>query len=72
MARKLATATAWGVSYRTVKKVSQYFPRHQHDRLDLDGKQGRKASNGYIAWMLWGGDQGRRWSKRIVDQVEER
>jgi hypothetical protein len=43
-----------------VKKVSEYFPRHAVDNLH------DKTSNGWIAWQLWGGDAGRKWSEAIV------
>ena len=54
------------VPYGFVKKVSEYFPRHEGDNLDQDGRDGGKVSNGYIAWLLWGGDEGRDWSQGIV------
>jgi hypothetical protein len=48
------------VPFAVVKKISQYFPRHQFDNLHI------KDSNGLIAWQLWGGSAGWSWSKRIV------
>ena len=64
-------STAEMVSFDIVKKVSEYFPRHQGDKLEEDGKNGRKLSNGYIAWMLWGGDEGWKWAKGIVEKERE-
>jgi hypothetical protein len=54
------------LSYEKVKKISQYFPRHANDNLD----QKDPPSNGYIAWMLWGGKEAWNWSKGIVDKKE--
>jgi hypothetical protein len=58
MARLLARGGS--VPFAIVKKVSQYFPRHQFDNLHI------KDSNGWIAWQLWGGSAGWSWSKNIV------
>lgn len=54
-----------------VRHVAQYFPRHAHDNLDQTGEDGGKPSRGYIAWLLWGGDEGRAWSERLVAQLDE-
>lgn len=42
-----------------VLHIAKYFPRHAGDRL----QQKVPPSNGYIAWLLWGGDPGRRWAE---------
>ncbi len=49
-----------------VRKIAQYFPRHSYDNLE------DKTSNGYIAWMLWGGDAGWVWASRVVKQGESK
>jgi len=43
-----------------VLHIAKYFPRHAGDNL----QQKNPPSNGYIAWLLWGGDAGRRWSEK--------
>ncbi len=60
------------LSEEEVRHVSQYFPRHVGDNLDETGKGNDKPSRGYIAWMLWGGDEGRRWSEGVVSKLDER
>lgn len=52
-----------------VRHVAHYFPRHAHDNLDQTGKDGEKPSRGYIAWLLWGGDEGRAWSEGAVAEL---
>jgi HK97 family phage major capsid protein len=50
-----------------------FFSRHEVDKQgegftpDEDGF----PSNGRIAWALWGGDAGFRWSKAIVDRLKK-
>lgn len=56
-------------THTTLKKVlhiAKYFPRHAEDNLE----QRNPPSNGYIAWLLWGGDPGRRWANRVKAKWE--
>lgn len=46
------------------RKVGRYFPRHAGDRLDKKDP----PSNGWIAWLLWGGDAGWRWGEGVMRQ----
>ena len=68
MARKLAKGGA--ISSDDALHVSKYFPRHAGDNLEQDGSDGHQPSNGYIAWLLWGGDAGREWSEGIKGKLE--
>ena len=68
MARQLAKGGK--LSADDALHVSKYFPRHAGDNLDQDGSDGRQPSNGYIAWLLWGGDAGREWSEGIKRKLE--
>ena len=68
MARQLAKGGK--LSDEDALHVSKYFPRHAGDNLDQDGSDGRQPSNGYIAWLLWGGDAGREWSEGIKHKLE--
>lgn len=61
-AEGLAASTP--VSEADITTIASYFARHAVDR---DGKAhvwGDEAdpSAGYIAWLLWGGDEGRDWA----------
>ncbi len=57
-ARMLATREE--IPLKKVLHIAKYFPRHAGDNL----QQKNPPSNGYIAWLLWGGDPGRRWAER--------
>lgn len=69
-ARRLAKAETVPLGF--VARVAQYFPRHAGDRLQDTGRAGRPLSNGYIAWLLWGGNAGRRWSGAVVADARRR
>lgn len=50
------------VSAADVKSMHSYFARHG---VDKDGKGWASKddpSAGYIAWLLWGGDEGKTWA----------
>jgi hypothetical protein len=52
------------VSAADVKAMHSYFARHAVDK-DTHTHQWDSAddpSAGYIAWLLWGGDAGKRWA----------
>ena len=56
---------------RTVQRMSNYFSRHQKDRRPGWGNPGN-PSNGYIAWLLWGGDAGRAWAGKILREMKKK
>jgi hypothetical protein len=62
------------LSYDTVVRMRSYFARHEVDKQGEGYRQGEPGypSAGRIAWALWGGDAGRAWANRIVEQEEAR
>ncbi len=55
-----------------VKSMHSYFARH---KVDKDGKTHEWGSDtdpsaGYIAWLLWGGDEGKEWADRHAGKLE--
>lgn len=58
------------LTVETVKRMVAYFTRHEIDLQAPAAKRGNPGypSAGYIAWMLWGGDAGRTWARKIVRQ----
>jgi hypothetical protein len=51
---------------RSVDRMKAYFTRHQSDKQGEHFGDNRKPSRGYLAWLVWGGDSGFAWSKRMV------
>lgn len=60
------------LSPETVKRMKAFFSRHQKNR-DIDPKYKNEPwkDRGWVAWLLWGGDPGYSWSKKIVQQMED-
>jgi hypothetical protein len=60
------------VSVETLRRMVAYFDRHE---IDLDAPAARRGAPGYpsagrIAWLLWGGDSGRAWARRVLRAYE--
>lgn len=60
------------LSISTVRRMSNYFSRHEVDKEAEGFRPGEDGypSNGRIAWALWGGDAGRSWANRILEQED--
>lgn len=58
------------LSIETIKRMNAYFTRHEIDLEAPAAKRGNPGypSAGYIAWLLWGGDAGRTWARKIMRQ----
>jgi len=50
----------------TVKRMHSFFSRHEGNQ------SGGEDDAGYIAWLLWGGNAGKRWSKSIVSKADKK
>lgn len=49
----------------TINRMLSYFARHEVDKEAENFGNDENPSPGYIAWLLWGGDPGYAWVKRI-------
>ena len=57
-----------------VKSMHSYFARHA---VDKDGKahtwgSDEDPSAGYVAWLLWGGEEGKAWADRHAAKLSDR
>lgn len=60
---------------RKVRHIAKYFPRHEVDlRTPANSDPGATGypGAGLIAWKLWGGDEGQRWSTKLVEAMNRR
>lgn len=56
------------LSVDTLKRMRSYFQRHE---VDKRGRGWGVSSKGFQAWLLWGGDPGRAFANRILDELGE-
>ncbi|KRD96263.1 hypothetical protein ASE63_11225 [Bosea sp. Root381] len=73
---QIGVARARDLSHRrrlsedTIRRMASYFARHAVDR-SAEGFGDKDApSAGWIAWLLWGGDEGRAWCERKKAELE--
>ena len=58
------------VSEEDIKSIYSYFARHAVDeRPGWDDESDPSA--GYIAWLLWGGDEGRAWISKLHERLAQ-
>jgi hypothetical protein len=59
------------VSDRDIKSMYSYFARHTVDKRARAWADPDKPSTGYIAWMLWGGDEAEAWISTLRAQLRD-
>jgi hypothetical protein len=73
VARARDLANGRRVSISTIKRMVNYFVRHQKD-MTVPKNRDRSAPGypgaGRIAWLLWGGDSGQQWANTINERYE--
>jgi hypothetical protein len=58
------------LSEDTIRRMASYFARHAVDRSAKGFGDDDDPSAGWIAWLLWGGDEGRDWCERKKAELE--
>ena len=60
------------LSLNTVQRMASYFARHEVDKQGQGFSPGEDGypSAGRIAWALWGGDAGRSWANKILEEED--
>lgn len=59
------------VSPDVIRQMAAFFARHKKNKdVPADKKGEPWNAKGYVAWLLWGGDLGRRWAEKVRDQMD--
>ena len=53
----------------TIRRMVSYFARHEVDKRGRNFFNDENPSAGRIAWLLWGGDEGRAWALDIKQRM---
>lgn len=57
------------LSEAKVRRMPAWFARHEDDWTPGTDDQPGEETPGYVAWLLWGGDAGRKWAERKVAEL---
>ena len=62
------------VSLQTIKRMKAYFDRHAIDSKAVGWFLGEPGfpTKGRIMWEAWGGDDGRKWVLKIIEEEKEK
>ena len=54
-------------------QIASYFARHAVDKQAQSHEWGDtdNPSAGFIAWLLWGGEEGEAWAKKLKDEFDK-
>jgi len=63
-------ASGGGVSLETMKRMRSFFARHDGAR-ERAAREKDETSAANIAWLLWGGDPGRKWVEAELAKIEK-
>lgn len=59
------------ISPDTIKRMFSFFSRHEKNKsIDPKHKDEPWKDRGYVAWLIWGGDPGFTWVKKVKQQME--
>jgi hypothetical protein len=57
------------LSPSTIKRMYSFFKRHEKN-AKIDAGKSAHEDRGYISWLLWGGNPGFSWVRKIIRQME--
>jgi hypothetical protein len=69
VARARSLSNGQALPLDTIRRMVSYFARHE---VDKKGEGWGVDSAGYIAWLLWGGDAGKRWADGISEREKKK
>ncbi|RWE77252.1 hypothetical protein [Mesorhizobium sp.] len=69
VARATELKSRRNLSPSTIRRMVSYFDRHEVDKKGRNYGNEDNPSAGYIAWLLWGGDEGRAWALEMKKKV---
>lgn len=66
-------ASGENISIDTITRMKAFFDRHDGNQtIDSKHKNEPWKDNGHVAWLLWGGDPGRKWAEDKLKEIESK
>ncbi len=69
VARAMELKARKSLAPSTIRRMVSYFARHEVDKRGRNYGNEDNPSAGYIAWLLWGGDEGRAWALELKKKI---
>ena len=70
MGRAIQLATLPAMPPREIQRMRDYFRRHTVDTKAAGFGREDRPTPGFVAWLLWGGDEGRDWAREVAGQMD--
>tara|TARA_B100000745_G_scaffold300398_1_gene254222 strand:+ start:5270 stop:6247 length:978 start_codon:yes stop_codon:yes gene_type:complete len=59
------------ISPKVIRQMHAFFSRHQKNKaISPEYRSTPWKDRGYVAWLIWGGDAGWRWAKKVIKQMD--
>jgi len=58
------------ISDDVVSRMAQFNRHRKNSKIAADKKDTPWLDKGYVAWLLWGGDEGVDWAMKKVDEIK--
>jgi len=56
----------------TINQMVAFFARHEKNKDIAEEHKGTPwEDNGYVSWLLWGGDPGKSWAEKVQKKMED-
>ncbi|MFW6226169.1 MAG: hypothetical protein ACOC3V_04370 [bacterium] len=60
------------ISPKVINQMVSFFARHEKNKKIEDKHKNEPWNDkGYVSWLLWGGDPGKKWAEKIKRQMEK-
>lgn len=69
--RALQLVTLPEIPPRELRRMRDYFRRHAKDTTAKGFGDERTPTPGFVAWLLWGGHEGRVWARDVAGQMDQ-
>ena len=68
-ARAHQLANKENISVDTINRMSAFNRHRKNSKIDLEFKDTPWKDRGYVAWLIWGGDEGVDWAMKKADEL---
>lgn len=60
------------LSRDVISRMAQFNRHRKNSKIDPELKSTPWKDNGYVAWLIWGGDEGVDWAIKKISEIDEK